>query len=991
MAAVYLAHEIELRRDVAIKVMSPGLLFTEGMVDRFREEARTIAKLDHPNIITVHSVRSLADLHFFVMKFVEGRSLDFVLRQHGPLPLDLTLCVLAQVGQALAYAHRRGVIHRDLKPANLLVHKVGRVVVTDFGIAKVTEARGLTQSGVLIGTLEYMSPEQWLGREVSGASDQYALGVLTYVLLCGQPPFRGTRHEIEQGHVYGRPPSLRAARPDCPAEMEAAVLRMLAKDPADRWPTLEEAMAALGASRMADTDGFRAELGALAAPDPGITSLLHPSVPSAPSPAPSWESPPPAPQPLIATGSPPPQRGSDRRWVAARWAAIALVAMSGVGIGTAMWAMRGARTEMAPTPGHADTRKAPDQVAGQEGTPAPVALSLTLLGGGTGTVEGGGLECRLRDGEVGGACITRVAVGGAITLNATAADGSRFAGWSGACSGEGECRVRPDVDASVQATFVASKPSATPTPAPWRIRIAPREVSLTVGRVEELQYAWTGGSPEVAPPGRPRWHVQGDSVVRVSAEGRIEGVGAGEAWVVARTGAMSDSAHVLVRAAPAVARVVRVTPSDLDLEEGSASVLRATASDALGAPVPGARVSWTSDDAGVASVDLVTGEVQGVSPGSTHIRATSGGATGVIDVTVVPRHPVSPAFSELDVGGTASCASSGPGGEVVCWGDGLAAPRRLGTSGDFATLSVGLGHRCATRTGLAYCWGNNAFGQIGDGSTTSSETPRAVASDVHFSMVGVGDTHTCGLGDAGEAWCWGSNRLRQLGNVSTKDASSPVRVALQHGETFSGLAVGANHTCGIVDGGEAYCWGDGASYQLGNGVRDFQSAPYPVSGGHAFKQLAAGELFTCGLTDAGEAFCWGDNQFGQLGDIPNHERTRERPEPTPVSRSHVYAQITAGRRHACGLASDQRIYCWGNNETGQLGTGATARRTSTPELVQSSESFLAVRAGNLHTCALTVSKQVFCWGDNSQGQVSPDLPSRPQLTPVRVGIFPHDR
>ncbi|MEW5926260.1 MAG: serine/threonine-protein kinase [Gemmatimonadota bacterium] len=275
MAAVFLAREVALNRQVAIKVMSPALLAEEGMVERFRHEAVTVAKLSHPNVVTIHAVRQVGDLHFFVMSFVEGCSLESLLQESGPLPLPLVRSIAFQVGQGLAYAHRQGVVHRDVKPANLLLNTEGNAVVTDFGIAKVKEVSGLTQTGLMIGTPAYMSPEQWLGAEVTPASDQYSLGVVIHEMLTGTPPFTGpTLAVVMQGHLHRPVPPVREARPECPADVEAAVMRMLDKDPGKRWPGIPQALAALGAAALS-TD----------APVPEPAAPVE--VPAAPAPVPT--------------------------------------------------------------------------------------------------------------------------------------------------------------------------------------------------------------------------------------------------------------------------------------------------------------------------------------------------------------------------------------------------------------------------------------------------------------------------------------------------------------------------------------------------------------------------------------------------------------------------------------------------------------------------------------------------------------------------------
>jgi serine/threonine protein kinase len=264
MAAVFLAHELSLHRDVAIKVMSPGLLMGDGMIERFRREAITIAHLNHPNIVSVYSVRAAEGLHFFVMRCVPGRSLEQVIKEAGKLPIPIVRSILSQVGSALAYAHRFRVVHRDIKPANILVDEEGNAVVTDFGIAKAAEGPSHTHTGFMVGTPAYMSPEQCSGGEVSGASDQYSLGAVAYEMLTGVPPFTGSTYSVIQAHVERPPRPVREHSADCPADLEEAILRMLAKDPNDRWPGMTQALGALGAVPLMEDDPLRSELSRLA-------------------------------------------------------------------------------------------------------------------------------------------------------------------------------------------------------------------------------------------------------------------------------------------------------------------------------------------------------------------------------------------------------------------------------------------------------------------------------------------------------------------------------------------------------------------------------------------------------------------------------------------------------------------------------------------------------------------------------------------------------
>jgi uncharacterized protein YjdB len=273
MAAVYLARDLSLNRPVAIKIMAPGLLLGVAMVNRFRQEAVTVANLQHAHIVAIHAVRQVEDLHFFVMQFVPGRTIADVLRDKASLPLPVTLAWLYQIGSALGYAHRRGVIHRDVKPGNFLLNMEGEVVVTDFGIAKVTENPSLTQTGTVVGTPLYMSPEQCFARELTGASDQYSLAVVAYEMLAGHPPFSGSSFLVMRAHTEDEPPPLRSARPDVPAAVESALMRMLAKRPADRFPTMTDALAALGAGPLPPADPLHATLRELAAANERLEGL----------------------------------------------------------------------------------------------------------------------------------------------------------------------------------------------------------------------------------------------------------------------------------------------------------------------------------------------------------------------------------------------------------------------------------------------------------------------------------------------------------------------------------------------------------------------------------------------------------------------------------------------------------------------------------------------------------------------------------------------
>jgi hypothetical protein len=295
MAAVFRARELALNRRVAIKVMAPGLLLGEGMVDRFRQEAITVANLQHANIVALHGVRTVGDLHLFVMQYIPGRSLDRILRDEGRLSFPAVRTIIYHVGSALDYAHRRGVVHRDIKPGNILLDGDGDPVVTDFGIAKVAETPGYTRVGTIIGTPTYMSPEQCMGFDVGPATDQYALGIVAYEMLTGRPPFGGTGMAMMRAHTEQAPAPVRDARADVPEPIEAAVMRMLEKKPADRFPDLAAAIEAFDAKPLGTLGPIRAEMSALAGAGTGerrIADIVR--LPRSPAPASVAPSPPPA-------------------------------------------------------------------------------------------------------------------------------------------------------------------------------------------------------------------------------------------------------------------------------------------------------------------------------------------------------------------------------------------------------------------------------------------------------------------------------------------------------------------------------------------------------------------------------------------------------------------------------------------------------------------------------------------------------------------------
>jgi len=404
----------------------------------------------------------------------------------------------------------------------------------------------------------------------------------------------------------------------------------------------------------------------------------------------------------------------------------------------------------------------------------------------------------------------------------------------------------------------------------------------------------------------------------------------------------------------------------------------------------------TTDRSTPVDVSGLTSGVSAVSAGWRHTCAltTSGGVkcwgynwygqlgdgTTTDRSTPVDVSGLTSGVSAVSAGGGHTCALTASGG-IKCWGDNWYGQLGDGTTTDRSTpvnvsvltsgvsaVSVGWQHTCAlTASGGVKCWGDNGYGQLGDGTATARSTPvDVVGLTSGVSAVSAGNGHTCALTASGGVKCWGYNDHGQLGDGTTTARSTPVDVVgLTSG--VNAVSAGWGHTCAITTSGGVKCWGYNWYGQLGDGTTTARSTPVDVSGlTSGVSAVSAGFGHTCGLTTSGGVKCWGNNGHGQLGDGTTTDRS------TPVDVSGLtsgVSAVSAGFGHTCGLTTSGGVKCWGDNFNGQLGDGTTTDRSTPVDVVGLTSGVSAVSAGGEHTCALNTSGGIKCWGANGHGQL----------------------
>src|SRR2546427_260476 len=487
------------------------------------------------------------------------------------------------------------------------------------------------------------------------------------------------------------------------------------------------------------------------------------------------------------------------------------------------------------------------------------------------------------------------------------------------------------------------------------VTVTPPAATVVVGGTVQLTATTKDANGSVLTGRVVTWASGNTGVATVSSTGLVTGVAQGQATITAASEGQQGTAAVTVIPVPVAS--VTVTPTPATVPAGQTLQLTATTKDSNG---------------------LVTGVTQGQAT----ITATSETKTGTAAMTVV-----SLVFAQVSAGVTHTCGVT-TSGAAYCWGSNnsgqLGAPEsnqcEIGYYGGvpcstspvavvggrtFATVSAGNGyHTCGVTTGgAAYCWGDNTWGQLGDGSTTGSGTPVLVSGGLSFAVVSTGNGFTCGLTTGGAAYCWGFNTVGELGNGTTTNSAVPVLVA--GSLTLTAVSAGDSHACALTNGGAAYCWGANRFAQLGDGSTTNRTTPVAVAGGLSFAAVSAGLGHTCAVTAGSAAYCWGGHSARHLGD----GSTVDSRTPLAVGGGLTFQVVSAGGNYTCGLTTSGGPYCWGSNFNGQLGTGVFSGPNLLPPAVSGGLTFSAVSAGGAHTCGRTAAGTVYYWGSNTDGEL----------------------
>jgi alpha-tubulin suppressor-like RCC1 family protein len=476
-----------------------------------------------------------------------------------------------------------------------------------------------------------------------------------------------------------------------------------------------------------------------------------------------------------------------------------------------------------------------------------------------------------------------------------------------------------------------------------------------------------------------------------------------------------DPASKLIRAPFSVAP--RVQSAALTFISGGATATAGFAvdpvpavvlSDPYGNRIPGRTVTFTATMGGGSVTDptQVTDTQGGTQPGAwtlgpvPGINALTAKAQGLPDSVVRFATGLVPTFNVtgISAGGDFTCAPVVGTNQPYCWGANAKSQLGEGTQTarsrptqlagallPMTRMAAGFDFACgiAEANGAAYCWGNNLWGVLGIGAPDLNQhaTPEAALGGHTFAQISAGSAHVCALDTGGVVWCWGNGTTGQLGRLQNA-SYEPLQVVST--ARFTQVSVGALHSCALADNGDVWCWGSNDYGQLGvnDSLTGIYYTPQQVTGGRVFTEIGAGGWTTCGLS-GGSVYCWGRNTEGQAGRGSTVNRWILEPMPA-LGILGTARHVTLGTRHACATNGIDKMYCWGDNNRGQLGDGTTTLRASAVEVFGDTR-FVAMTAGLEHTCALRDGGGAYCWGYNASGRLGLGVATNTNVTaPTQV-------